>query len=93
MAIQSGWLLAGEVVSAGDLSERALAAACAGYGRAWRDQFAARVRASSAFAQLALATPAPRAGGLLMARVPQLLTWGARRSGKALGLKALEAFP
>ncbi len=93
MAIQSGWLLAGEVVSAGDLSERALAAACAGYTRAWRGQFASRVRASSAFAQLALTPPASRAGGALMARVPRLLTWGARRSGKALALRSLEAFP
>jgi acyl carrier protein len=59
MAIQSGWLVGAGLCAAGDLSDRALAGARAAYARAWRANFAARVRASSTFAALTLA-PASR---------------------------------
>lgn len=93
MAMQSGWLLAASLAGAGDLSERSLAAAGAAYARAWRGQFAGRVAASSAFAALALSPAARRAGAALLARAPAMLTWGARRSGKAAALPLLEAMP
>jgi len=93
MAMQSGWLVAAELGAAGDLGDRALARARTRYASAWREQFAGRVRASSAFAALMLA-PATRAmGSALLARAPAVLTWGARRSGKAAALRSLEAYP
>ena len=93
MAMQSGWLVASHLGAAESLSDRALAVAREGYAREWRAQFAARVRASSAFAWLALAPGGPRAGAALFERAPAILTWGARRSGKAMALRSLEACP
>ena len=92
MAMQSGWLLAAQLECEG-LSDRALDRARAGYAEAWRGQFAARVRASQAFAALALSRPAQHAASKLFPQIPALLTWGARRSGKARALPPLEAFP
>ena len=92
MAMQSGWMLAAEL-GGGGLGDRALASARIRYAWAWRRQFAARVRASQAFAALALAPGLQRAAAGLFPRIPQLLTWGARRSGKARPFASLEAFP
>jgi 2-polyprenyl-6-methoxyphenol hydroxylase-like FAD-dependent oxidoreductase len=93
MAMQSGWMLAAELVAARDLDDRALHAVGARYATAWRRQFAARVRASQAFAALALAPGMQAAAAALFPRIPALLTWGARRSGKARALPLSEAFP
>jgi flavin-dependent dehydrogenase len=93
MAMQSGWLLATQLLAGGGLGERALAAARRGYARAWRRQFAARVRASQAFAILASSGALQRAAGPVLAHAPALLTWGASRSGKAHALPSLETFP
>jgi flavin-dependent dehydrogenase len=93
MAMQSGWLVGAELARAGDLSEGALDAARAGYARAWRANFAARVRASSAFAALTLAPTGRRASAALLARLPRALTWGARFAGKAAPLRSLESWP
>ena len=93
MAIQSGWLLASELAAAGELSDRAVAGARARYARAWRENFAARVRASGAFAALT-ASPLTRPAAVAILRgAPAALTWGARFSGKAAALRSLEAFP
>ena len=86
MAIQSGWLLAGELVGARELSDDALRAAGERYARAWRDNFLARTRVSSAFAALMLAPATRAASAALLARVPGVLTLGARFSGKAATL-------
>ena len=89
MAIQSGFLLAQRVAAAGGLSDRALADAGREYERAWRGQFASRVRASIAFATL---TMSPVAAGLsrgLLSRMPSALTWGASFSGKARSLSTV----
>ena len=93
MAIQSGWLVGAELGAAGSLSDRALASVRTGYARAWRANFAARVRASSGFAALTLAPAARLASAALLARVPRALTLGARFAGKASRLRSLEAFP
>jgi flavin-dependent dehydrogenase len=92
MAMQSGWMVATEL-RAGDLGDRSLASARARYESAWRRQFAARVRASQAFAALALAPGLQHAAATVFPRIPALLTWGARRSGKAFTLPSLEAYP
>ena len=93
MAIQSGWLLAAQLTQAGGLGDKALASARSGYSRAWRAQFAARIRASQAFAAMALVPALQRGAASVVPRIPSLLTWGARRSGKAMALRSPEAFP
>jgi flavin-dependent dehydrogenase len=93
MAMQSGWLLAAELAVPGGLAERALGQARARYEAAWRRQFAPRVRASQAFAAAALSPALQRTAAGLFPHIPALLTWGARRSGKAHALGSLEAFP
>jgi flavin-dependent dehydrogenase len=91
MAMQSGWLLAAQLDPAGGLDDRALARAGARYAAAWRRQFAARVRASRAFATLLGAPALQRAAGSLLGGMPDLLTWSARRTGKARALPFPEA--
>jgi flavin-dependent dehydrogenase len=71
MAIQSGWLLAHHWEDP------------AAYSRAWRDTFAARIRASSLFAALTVPPLPSRASIAVLQRSPAVLTWGARWSGKA----------
>ena len=93
MAIQSGWLLAARLAEARSLDDSALAAARSGYAHDWRAQFAARIHASQAFAAMALVPALQRAAESVVPRIPSLLTWGARRSGKAMALRSLEAFP
>jgi flavin-dependent dehydrogenase len=76
MAIQSAWLLC-------DGWEQARPR----YAAAWRRQFAPRVHASRLFAALTM-TPATRGASIaVMKRIPALLTWGARWSGKAQALR------
>jgi flavin-dependent dehydrogenase len=93
MAMQSGWLLAEQLIEARGLGDAALASAREGYAHAWRRQFAARIHASQAFAAMALVPALQRAAESVVPRVPALLTWGARRSGKAVALRSLEAIP
>jgi 2-polyprenyl-6-methoxyphenol hydroxylase-like FAD-dependent oxidoreductase len=93
MAMQSGAMLAAELAAAPDLGDRNLAAVGTRYASAWRRQFAPRVRASQAFAAAALAPGLQRAAAGLFPRIPALLTWGARRSGKAHSLPFPEAIP
>jgi 2-polyprenyl-6-methoxyphenol hydroxylase-like FAD-dependent oxidoreductase len=90
MAIQSGFLLAQNLAAAGGLSDRALAEAGREYERAWRTQFASRVRASRAFATLTLSPVAADVSRVLLRRIPSALTLGALFSGKARPLSAME---
>ena len=78
MAIQSGYLLARALVgrSSIDLASR-------DYARQWRQVFAARVHASRLFAAVTLPDRTRRAACAAIARMPAILTWGARWSGKA----------
>jgi flavin-dependent dehydrogenase len=80
MAIQSAWLLDEQLAGK---SER--------YARAWRRNFSSRIRASSTFAALTMLAPADAASVALLRRVPAILTWGARWSGKAHTLAAEES--
>jgi len=86
MAMQSAWLLcqilveqrdavlAGEPSTAGRI-----------YSQRWRRTFAGRIRAAALFAKIAM-HPKADLGARLVALFPQLLTFGARLSGKALQL-------
>jgi flavin-dependent dehydrogenase len=74
MALQSGWLAAQHLASAGADGTR-------DYARDWRRHFLPRLRAAEAFARLADRS-APLMGGAVRA-FPWLLTAGARFSGKS----------
>jgi len=90
MAIQSAWLLAECVTTPGALCDAALEAASARYRESWQRHFSARVRASSLFAALT-SSPATQALSIeLLRRVPAVLTWGARWSGKSHALGAAQ---
>jgi menaquinone-9 beta-reductase len=78
MAMQSGALLADALIGNED-PEKAGAA----YARSWRGLFPARIRASAAFAHLAMLPVAPALVGLL-SLFPRVLESAARVSGKTL---------
>jgi flavin-dependent dehydrogenase len=80
MAIQSSWLLAQHLLSAGP-------DAGPDYARAWQRQFAARVHAASVFAWLAMNDQGRNAAAQLIRAIPAILTWGAALSGKSLGIR------
>jgi len=90
MAIQSAWLLGETLAGEGALSDRALVNAAAAYDGAWRRHFAARVRASSLFAALMMSPGGEAASAAALERMPRLLTWGARWSGKSHALRFAE---
>jgi flavin-dependent dehydrogenase len=79
MAMQSAWLLCESLL-------RSRESAATDYAASWRRHFAARVRASSAFAALTTSPATAAASVAFMRRVPAMLTWGARWSGKAHSL-------
>jgi menaquinone-9 beta-reductase len=76
MAIQSSWLLTQRLIADGS-------AAGPNYARAWRRQFATRLRASSLFARLAMNDHGRATAARLIRAFPTILTWGAALSGKA----------
>jgi len=75
MAMQSSWLLAQHLLGDG-------AAAGPNYARAWKRQFAPRLRASCVFAWLAMNDHSRGAAAQLIRMFPSILTWGAAMSGK-----------
>jgi flavin-dependent dehydrogenase len=75
MAIQSAWILDQRLAKGG-------------YARMWKSNFAARVHASSIFAALTMSPLTDGASVALLRRVPAILTWGARWSGKAQAPRA-----
>lgn len=84
MAMQGAWLLSRRLLASGSLplSEEAQDAAGKAYARDFVRAFGARIRAASAFAELATR---PRAAALALPvfkRFPDLLRLGARLSGK-----------
>jgi len=85
MAIQSAWLLAGELAPLRDRLDEddTLAAAGRRYARAWRGAFAGRIRFAAALAA-ASAWPTAWFGPPVVAAAPWLLTLGAWLSGKAV---------
>jgi flavin-dependent dehydrogenase len=92
MAIQSAWLLTqcllADDPAAGAARDGRRAAGWAmvgrNYSRAWKRQFALRLRAASLYAQLAINDHCRAAGAQLIGAFPALLTWGAALSGKAV---------
>jgi flavin-dependent dehydrogenase len=89
MALQSGWLLASEIAAADFYDPAARALAGRRYAHAWKRQFATRIHAASALAQIAIF---PYTAGLMKSVVslfPASLSLGARLSGKTKSLPNL----
>jgi flavin-dependent dehydrogenase len=97
MAIQSATLLCRHLVACPELrgadarSSAISRAVCdrirQDYARNWRRNFSRRLRLSAVFAHLFMRPAATRMATNLLARFPQLLTLGARWSGKAEPLR------
>jgi flavin-dependent dehydrogenase len=88
IAMQSAWLLARRLIAWRDADGvwDDLSAVGVSYARAWRRWFAPRVRAGAVIAQW-LVRPTPVAALMPLLRTfPQLLTLGARLTGKATGV-------
>jgi flavin-dependent dehydrogenase len=90
MAMQSAWLLGKRLAEDGCRvrsrlvrDEAAVDRAGRDYAALWRQTFAGRIRAAAAVAHWAMHPAAVRAALPLVRRCPSLLTWGARRCGKA----------
>ena len=90
--MQSSWLLTRrligneERISSTEL-QREIGRA---YAHDWRAAFATRIRAAAAFAHLAMQPKAAMAAPLLK-RFPEVLTWGAKLSGKSKEVVSNEA--
>lgn len=84
MAIQSAWLLAGMLApSKGRCADRNFLASLQNdYAKAWRRQFAPRMRLAALFAQAAMRPSLFGHVLPLLQRYPQILTMAARWSGK-----------
>jgi 2-polyprenyl-6-methoxyphenol hydroxylase-like FAD-dependent oxidoreductase len=85
MALQGAWVLARLLTAWRQEGARqeALAGVGSRYARVWRRRFGPRLRVSSAVAHWAM-RPGPVAWALpLLNRLPGILSWGARLSGKA----------
>lgn len=92
MAIQSSFLLCERLVRAGpSAGEAALAEAAAAYERAWRRNFAPRVRAAAFFAAALTRPVGALVAEQLLTRMPAVLTLGASWSGKDRSLRPVRA--
>lgn len=94
MAIQSAWLLCGQLAARKDAALGAdaphvLAAIGHEYERSWRGNFGTRIHAAALFAHLAMRPATARRVVALAQRAPAVLTLGARWSGKSQSLKSL----
>jgi flavin-dependent dehydrogenase len=83
MAIQSSWLLARHLITAGCGAHPDRTGVR--YAADWRRRFGLRLMAASAFSQMA--QHAPGLGAALVKVAPSLLTWGAQMSGKVQTLQ------
>jgi flavin-dependent dehydrogenase len=85
MALQGAWLLARRLTAWRRAAGRpdALAATGTAYAREWRHHFAPRLRVSSAVAHWVMRPTTVAWAVPLLQRLPGLLSWGARLSGKA----------
>lgn len=98
MAIQSATLLCGQLLAQpevrGDVSRssRALEAVHRDYPVAWRRNFSRRLHVAAVLAHLFMRPVTTRMATQLLARFPQLLTEGARWSGKAEALRGGDQF-
>lgn len=93
MAIQSATLLCGQLVARPDLrgdlspSDQALEGIRHDYAMAWRRNFSRRLHTAALFAHLFMRPGSARIATHLLESFPQLLTEGARWSGKAEPLR------
>ena len=87
MAIQSAWLLAVTLEDVDLADTAALDAAGARYARAWRSQFATRIRAAAVFSYLAMRPGAFGIAGATVQAMPRILTLGAWLSGKTRSIR------
>ena len=98
IAIQSAVLLCAQLVAhpelrrAGVDSARTLEQARHDYALAWRSNFAPRLFVAAALAHLFMRPVSTRIATTLLERFPQLLTEGARWSGKTTPLRAARPF-
>lgn len=83
MALGSGWLLARVLLDGDTRSSIGRERAAERYARAWRRQFATRIRAARVFAALAGSRTAHETLAPVLSRAPVLLSLGAQLSGKA----------
>ncbi|HET7728644.1 MAG TPA: FAD-dependent oxidoreductase [Usitatibacter sp.] len=93
MAVQSASLACGAIAAAGSLGDAALDEAGQRYSAAWQRHFAARIRASRAFAALTIPSIPRRASVALLSLAPAALTLGARFGGKARVAEPLGGTP
>jgi flavin-dependent dehydrogenase len=83
MAMQSAWLLCRHLIENEDaFSQESLREVGRAYRQDWRAAFATRIHAAAAFAHLAMRKQAAAAAPLLKL-FPEVLTFGAKLSGKA----------
>jgi menaquinone-9 beta-reductase len=85
MAIQSSWLLCGQLIANRRdlLAGRGSATLARDYASSWRRNFARRVYAAAVFANLATRPLAAGLATALLARAPSMLTHAAAVAGKA----------
>ena len=89
MAMQSGWLLADQLLRANGQTQADRAGVAARYSVAWRRLFATRIHAASAFAQIAIQPASARAMTAVIRMLPATLTLGAALSGKTKAVPGL----
>ena len=89
MAIQSGWLLAAELVRVDRSKQSGRTIAGRRYAAAWRKLFATRIHAASVFAHIAVQPGSARAMRAVINWLPQTLTLGAALSGKTKSVPGL----
>jgi menaquinone-9 beta-reductase len=98
MAIQSATLLCGQLLARPDVrsdtsgSSQACNAVRYGYAIAWHTNFSRRLRMAALFAHLFMRPVPTRIATELLEHFPQLLTEGARWSGKAEPLRGARRF-
>ncbi|MFD2051761.1 NAD(P)/FAD-dependent oxidoreductase [Mesorhizobium calcicola] len=88
MALQSGWLLAEELVRASS-GRAGREVAGRRYQAAWRDLFSTRVHAAAVLARMALGPAGPALMAAAVRHFPQALTLGAHMSGKTRPIPGL----
>ncbi|MDB5529408.1 MAG: monooxygenase FAD-binding [Devosia sp.] len=82
MALQSGWILAAQLGKFDHWDSNARAAAGRAYSRAWRNQFATRIRLAAGLSRLATSSHGASLMHRFISQFPTSLALGARLSGK-----------
>ena len=82
MAMQSGWLLASELVRVDPEDQSARETAGRRYSAAWRKLFATRIRAAAAFAQIAIRPLSSQIMRRVVRLCPGVLTLGASSAAR-----------